>query len=102
MVGEAYTLRYMPAREDLNPHDVFRDPAIRSAARWRNCPAGAVLVIDSRKDARAASAGGILVTRLMVRGVGGRGDRWRLPRFGGDRGARFARPITIAPRRRPT
>jgi regulator of RNase E activity RraA len=29
------------------------------------------MVIDSRKDARAASAGGILVTRLMVRGVAG-------------------------------
>ncbi len=35
------------------------------------CPPGAVLVIDSRKDARAASAGGILVTRLMKRGVAG-------------------------------
>ena len=29
------------------------------------------MVIDSRKDPRAASAGGILVTRLMVRGVAG-------------------------------
>ena len=35
------------------------------------CPPGAVLVIDSRKDARAASAGGILVSRLMKRGVAG-------------------------------
>ena len=35
------------------------------------CPPGAVFVIDSRKDARAASAGGILVTRLMKRGVAG-------------------------------
>ena len=25
MVGEAYTLRYIPAREDLNPITVFRD-----------------------------------------------------------------------------
>ena len=32
---------------------------------------GSVFMIDSRKDARAASAGSILVTRLMVRGVGG-------------------------------
>jgi regulator of RNase E activity RraA len=32
-------------------------------------PAGAVMVIDSRKDARAASAGSILVTRLMKRGA---------------------------------
>ena len=29
------------------------------------------MVIDSRKDARAASAGGILVTRLKMRGVAG-------------------------------
>jgi regulator of RNase E activity RraA len=35
------------------------------------CPPGAVFVIDSRKDARAASAGAILVTRLQVRGVAG-------------------------------
>jgi regulator of RNase E activity RraA len=35
------------------------------------CPPGAVLVIDSRKDPRAASAGSILVSRLMVRGVAG-------------------------------
>jgi regulator of RNase E activity RraA len=25
LVGEAFTLRYMPAREDLNTLDVFRD-----------------------------------------------------------------------------
>ena len=35
------------------------------------CPPGAVFVIDSRKDARAASAGSILVSRLMQRGVAG-------------------------------
>jgi regulator of RNase E activity RraA len=35
------------------------------------CPPGAVMVIDSRKDARAASAGSILVSRLMKRGVAG-------------------------------
>src|SRR4051794_4958009 len=26
MVGEAFTLRYMPAREDLNPMSVFQNP----------------------------------------------------------------------------
>jgi regulator of RNase E activity RraA len=35
------------------------------------CPPGSVFVIDSRKDARAASAGSILVSRLMVRGAAG-------------------------------
>ena len=71
MVGEAYTLRYIPAREDLNPITVFQDRAHPQRKAVEECPPGAVFVIDSRKDARAASAGSILVTRLMVRGVAG-------------------------------
>ena len=71
MVGEAFTLRYIPAREDLNPLTVFRDRAHPQRQAVEQCPPGAVLVMDSRKDPRAASAGSILVTRLMVRGVAG-------------------------------
>lgn len=71
MVGEAFTLRYIPAREDLNPISVFQDRAHPQRKAVEECPPGAVLVIDSRKDARAASAGSILVARLMVRGVAG-------------------------------
>jgi regulator of RNase E activity RraA len=71
MVGEAFTLRYMPAREDLNPINVFLDRNHPQRQAVEQCPEGAVLVIDSRKDARAASAGGILVTRLMKRGTAG-------------------------------
>ena len=71
MVGPAYTLRYIPAREDLNPIGVFQDRAHPQRKAVEECPPGAVLVIDSRKDARAASAGSILVTRLMKRGVAG-------------------------------
>jgi len=71
MVGEAFTLRYMPAREDLNPISVFADRAHPQRKAVEECPPGAVFVIDSRKDARAASAGGILVSRLMKRGVAG-------------------------------
>jgi regulator of RNase E activity RraA len=71
MVGEAFTLRYMPAREDLNPLTVFRDRSHPQRKAVEECPPGAVLVIDSRKDPRAASAGSILVSRLMVRGVAG-------------------------------
>jgi regulator of RNase E activity RraA len=71
MVGEAYTLRYMPAREDLNPISVFKDRAHPQRKAVEECPPGAVLVIDSRKNAGAASAGSILVTRLMKRGVAG-------------------------------
>jgi len=71
MVGEAYTLRYIPAREDLNPITVFQDRAHPQRKAVEECPPGAVFVIDSRKNPRAASAGSILVTRLMVRGVAG-------------------------------
>jgi len=71
MVGEAFTLRYIPAREDLNPITVFQDRGHPQRKAVEECPPGAVFVIDSRKDARAASAGSILVTRLMKRGVAG-------------------------------
>jgi regulator of RNase E activity RraA len=70
-VGDAFTLRYIPAREDLNPISVFQDRAHPQRKAVEECPPGAVMVIDSRKDARAASAGGILVSRLMKRGVAG-------------------------------
>ena len=71
MVGPAFTLRYIPAREDLNPIRVFEDRAHPQRAAVERCPPDAVFVVDSRKDARAASAGGILVTRLMKRGAAG-------------------------------
>ena len=71
MVGPAYTLRYIPAREDLNDISVFENPNHPQRAGVEACPPRAVMVIDSRKDPRAASAGSILVTRLMVRGCAG-------------------------------
>jgi regulator of RNase E activity RraA len=71
MVGEAFTLRYIPAREDLNPISVFLDRSHPQRVAVEQCPPGAVLVFDSRKNARAASAGSILVSRLMVRGCAG-------------------------------
>jgi len=71
MVGEAFTLRYIPSREDLNPITVFKDRAHPQRKAVEDCPTGAVMVIDSRKNARAASAGSILVARLMKRGAAG-------------------------------
>ncbi|TCT13179.1 regulator of RNase E activity RraA [Tepidamorphus gemmatus] len=71
MVGPAFTLRYIPAREDLNTLAVFEDPNHPQRRAVETCPAGHVLVMDSRRDPRAASAGDILVRRLMVRGVAG-------------------------------
>jgi regulator of RNase E activity RraA len=71
MVGAAYTLRYIPAREDLNPISVFQDPAHVQRRAVEECPPGYVLVMDSRGDPRAASGGGILLRRLMIRGCAG-------------------------------
>lgn len=71
MVGPAYTLRYIPAREDLNQLSEFRNPEHPQRRGVETCPEGFVFVMDSRKDARAASAGDILITRLQVRGCAG-------------------------------
>lgn len=71
MVGQAFTLRYIPAREDRNPLTVFRNRDHKQRVAVETCPEGHVLVMDARKDSRAATAGSILVTRLAQRGVAG-------------------------------
>lgn len=71
MVGEAYTLRYIPSREDLDQLSAFADRENPQRKGVEECPEGSVFVIDSRGDPSAASAGGILATRLQMRGCAG-------------------------------
>ena len=71
MVGEAFTLRNIPAREDIDHIGVYDDPEHPQRKAIEIAPPGSVLVIDCREDARSASAGGILVRRLEMRGVAG-------------------------------
>ncbi len=71
MVGQAFTLRYIPAREDLNPIEVFQDPDHPQRVAVETVPPGQVLVMDCRGDATAASAGAILAKRMEVRGCAG-------------------------------
>ncbi|MCG6113256.1 MAG: ribonuclease activity regulator RraA [Paracoccus sp.] len=71
MVGQAFTLRYIPAREDRNPITVFRNRDHKQRVAVETCPEGHVLVMDARKDSRAATAGSILITRLALRGAAG-------------------------------
>lgn len=71
MVGAAYTLRYIPAREDLDHLGSFADKTNAQRKGVEECPVGAVFVIDSRGDASAASAGCILAARLLARGCKG-------------------------------
>ena len=71
MVGEAYTLRYIPAREDVDQLGAFEGRGHPQREAIEACPPGHVLVMDARRDASAATGGDILMTRLMVRGVAG-------------------------------
>jgi regulator of RNase E activity RraA len=71
MVGEAFTLRYIPAREDVDQLGAFEGRGHPQREAIEACPAGSVLVMDARRDASAATGGDILMTRLMVRGVAG-------------------------------
>jgi regulator of RNase E activity RraA len=71
MVGEAFTLRNIPSREDIDQVSVFQNPEHPQRKAYDNVPEGQVLVIDCRGDTRAASGGGILTSRLKVRGAAG-------------------------------
>ena len=71
LVGEAFTMRSIPAREDIDVLDIFKDPAHPQRRAIEVAPAGSVLVVDSREQTRAASLGHILATRARVRGLAG-------------------------------
>src|SRR2546426_2257434 len=71
MVGEAFTLRYIPAREDIDLLGAFEGRGHPQREAIEACPSGHVLVMDARRDASAATGGDILMARLHVRGVAG-------------------------------
>jgi regulator of RNase E activity RraA len=71
LAGPAYTLRYIPSREDIDQIKVFEDRSHPQRRGIEECPPGHVMVIDSRKDRGAASAGDILIARLWKRGASG-------------------------------
>ena len=71
LVGHAFTLRYIPAREDLDfqvEYDNWTNP---QRVAVETVGPGQVLVIDARGQLGAASLGHILATRLKVRGAAG-------------------------------
>lgn len=71
MAGDAFTLRYIPAREDIDVLEVFQDYDHPQRRAVESVGPGQVLVIDCRGRRRAASLGGILATRLLRRGAAG-------------------------------
>lgn len=70
--GEAFTLRFIPSREDKDWDLGDLKERGENNMQWEAVEAveaGQVLVIDSRNDTRAASAGNMLLTRMMRKGV---------------------------------
>jgi regulator of RNase E activity RraA len=68
-VGEAFTLRYIPAREDIDVLNAFQDRRHPQRLAVESVGTGQVLIMDCRGEGRAASAGHILTTRLQRRGA---------------------------------
>ncbi|NTH16588.1 ribonuclease activity regulator RraA [Agrobacterium rhizogenes] len=70
--GEAFTLRFIPSREDKDWDLGDLKKRGEDNMQWEAVEAieaGQVLVIDSRSDARAASAGNMLMLRMKRKGV---------------------------------
>ena len=70
-VAEAFTMRFIPAREDVNTLDPYRSGNTLQWDAIERVPPGQVLVVDSRGDTRAASGGDMLMTRAWKRGAAG-------------------------------
>jgi len=71
MVGRAFTVRFIPAREDLDSMALYaRDDSLHRRA-IEECPPGSVLVLAAGGDNRAAIMGDMMALRLQVRGVAG-------------------------------
>ena len=71
LVGPAFTMRNIPAREDLDQISAFDNPEHPQRKAIESVPPGHVLVLDCRGERRVASGGQILTTRLKVRGAAG-------------------------------
>jgi len=71
MVGEAVTLRFVPAREDLATFEHITKPDYPQRAAIEACKPGQVLVVEGRAIEAAAIGGDIYMNRLKVLGTAG-------------------------------
>ena len=71
LVGPAYTLRFIPSREDLDTMANYSRPDNLHRRAIEECPPGHVLVIDTNGNADASSAGDLMAARMRKRGVAG-------------------------------
>jgi len=71
MAGRAFTLRYIPSREDLDTSLKFDNLTDPQRLAIEKVGPGEILVIDARGDERGGTMGAILATRMQVRGAAG-------------------------------
>jgi regulator of RNase E activity RraA len=69
-VGRAFTLRFVPAREDLATPESWSSP-ISTRAAIEAMPAGCICVADAMGVTDAGIFGDILCARMQMRGVAG-------------------------------
>ena len=70
LVGTAFTLRFVPAREDLATPESWSSP-ISTRAAIESMPPGCIAVVDAMGITDAGIFGDILCARMKVRGVAG-------------------------------
>ncbi len=68
LVGRAFTLRFVPAREDLATPESWSSP-ISTRAAIEDMPAGCIAVVDAMGVSDAGIFGDILCARMHKRGV---------------------------------
>jgi regulator of RNase E activity RraA len=71
LVGPAFTLRFIPLREDIGTPALLQQPESPQRRAIETVPTGEVLVIDAHGEHRSGTLGAILVARLKARGVAG-------------------------------
>ncbi len=71
LFGPAYTLRYIPMREDLATGEAMADPENPQRKSIELVPPGHVLIVDTQGMDVSGTFGDILIARLQMRGVAG-------------------------------
>lgn len=71
LVGPAFTLRFIPAREDLDSMALYQSEDSLHRRAIEECPPDAVLVMSTGGDTRVGCMGDMMALRLKMRGVAG-------------------------------
>lgn len=71
MVGEAFTVRTIPSREDIDQLAAFDGRERPQAKAFDSCPPGKVFVVDCRGERFGAFGGAIFLSRLAARSAAG-------------------------------